>query len=779
MAAAPSDLISTTSVGAGKQEELAQVALDSLRKTIGLVWTTAHYPPGNKAITDAAAAWKDSINGVLSLRSTFILSLLKTRLYFEDTRLDTHDEMSTSFVEQLTARRIRKIVFMRGINETDLERFTPVMSMDVKELLREGGPVAVLKKQKAGHVEIVENEFAEINDEDLEGKSYWEQKLIKMGLDVEEIVDFLSGKKRLPRLLTDELRLLIEAMKDPRFFSQILMHIAMAESQSKNPPPSEVIRLCKRFEYILVANSVFDSKETPRILTRGLQAIEPKIRLQLLAEKLRMEAEGTDSLEDRLFGFSPDEYAMCLVRSFERSGDWRPAAASMFCNAAETEKLGQAFRARLMTSGAWSGDDAATDQEVTDFGTQLTSPLPSDKRAPAEGAVPQPDAKGAFETLNESAQTFFSDLEDGYVYTLLYMMGREKKHLEGLADRLIGMLGHRLEMESPADAARLLPLMLDPDMGEKRLTWFKSHLREKLDAPHVERLASYVASGLVAGGEMDLKGAHAVAEAFGEELRRAVLTAFFEETTDEPSDVLMEFLGGYEAELVPILRDYLKDENTMTRLRAIELLTAFDSKAARDLVVAGLDDADMHVRLVTLFALGRGTAAQGIGGLTKVADPRQKASMIEKCAAITSLGKLHQKHCVAMFGDIVSKRNWFSKTKGHEFKACAALALRDLGTPEAMEVLKKNIETLDLTRFGMIVHWISGRFAQIARAIVSAIKAVVAAIAAFFRGIGAAIRWVVLLPVRLVQGLVKAIGSLRGSRGGADEAGAEEPAGEE
>ena len=774
MAAAPSDLITTAAIGAGKQEELAQVALDSLRKTIGLVWATAHYPPGNKAIADAAAAWKDSINEVLRMRSTFLLSLLKTRLYFEDTRLDTHDEMSTGFVEQLTARRIRKIIFLRGINESDLERFTPVMSMDVKELLRQGGPVAVLRKQKAGHVEIVENEYDKADEQEMEGKSYWEQKLIKMGLDVQEIVDFLSGKKRLPRLLTDELRLLIEAMKDPQFLSQILLHIAMAESKSKNPPPSEVIRLCKRFEYLLVANSVFDSKETPRILTRGLQALAPKIRLQLLTEKLRMEADGTDSLEDRLFGFSPDEYALGMVRSFERSGDWRPATASMFCNAVETEKLTQAFRARLMTSGAWSGDDSETDKEVSELSAQLNSPLPLDGRAPVEGAVPQPDAKEAFETLNESAQTFFSDLEDGYIYTLLYMMGREKERIQEIADRLIGMLEFRIEMESPADAARLLPLMLDPDMGEKRLAWFKERLREKLEAPKVERLAAHVASGLVAGSEEDTKAAHAVADAFGEELRRAVLRAFFEETTGEPSEVLMEFLGGYEAELVPILQDYLKDENTMTRLRAIELLTAFDSKAARDLVVAGLDDADMHVRLVTLFALGRGTAAQGIGGLMKIADPRNKASMMEKCAAITSLGKLHQKHCVTMLGGLVTKRNWFSKAKGYELKACAALALRNLGTPEAMDVLKKNIETLELTRLGMIGHWINARFALLARAVSAAIKAIVGAITAFFRAIGAAIRWVVLLPLRIVQGLAKAISSLFGSRGGSDEGGGEE-----
>lgn len=764
MAVAP-DLMQSATTDAERQDDLQKAALDSLKKTIALVWCTVHYPPGNKAIADAAEAWKNAINTVLSIHDTFLLALLKTRLYFEDTPLDTHDDMSAHFVKEMSDRRIRKIIFWRGVDEGDLERFAPIMSGGAKELLEQGGPCAVLRRQRVQNVEVVENEYTTPEEQDTTGKAYWEVKLLKMGLDKQEILDFLLGTRRLPRLLTDEIRLLVEAMKDPKFLSQVLVHIAKMGSKTGAFEAAELFRLCKRVQYVLLANSLFDPKETPRILTRATQAFEPKLRLQLLAGKARLEADGSDSVDDRMFAFSPDEYAGYVVSSFERNGDWHPSVEPLRFSAERTDELGQAFRARLMTSAAWAGTQAETDAEVGEFCTRLHAPLALDGPASDKPALVEADPKAALEALGSAKQTYAQDLEEGYAHALLARLAASKGKAQEMLDRLTGLLASRINADRAPAALELLALMLDPEFGEKRLGRFKDRLQETLDEGCRAALVSHVVSGLVAGQEDMVGPASQVADVFGEELQRGLLRIFFEEAKGEPSSVLLDFLGGFEAELVPILRDYVKGDDPVTRVRAIELLAAFDSKAAQDLVVAGLDDPDIHVRLITLLTLGRGTAAQGIGGLMKVAgEETASVSLMERCAAITSLGMLRQKHCISLLDKIISKRGWFSRKHGSELKACAALALREIGTAEAMDALRRRVGTLHWTRVDLVRAWFGARVAQLVRLGKAIVAAIVAKVIALCRAMVAAARWVVMLPVRLAMAGLRGLARLFRSR---------------
>ena len=503
-----------------------------------------------------------------------------------------------------------------------------------------------------------------------------------------------------------------------------------------------------------MTNSLFDPKETPRILTRAAQAFEPKLRLQLLAEKVRVEADGADSVDDRTFAFSPDEYAGYTVSSFERSGDWHASVASLRFSAERAQGLGQAFRARLMTSAAWTGEQAETDAEVGDLCSRLNSPIPLPGPPEEKTPLVKTDEKAAFEALRSATETYQHNLEEGYAHTLLAMLARSKDKALELFGRLTGLLAARIDADRTPDALQLMRHMLDADFSEKRLKRLKDQLREKLGEGHKAKLVEHVVSGLIAGNEDMVGPAGEVADVFGEELQRGVLRLFFQQAKGEPSAVLLSFLAGFEAGLVPMLRDYVKDESPVTRVRAIELLAAFDSKAAQDMVVAGLDDSDIHVRLVTLFTLGRGTAAQGIGGLMRIAsDGAAAVSLMERCAAINSLGRLSQKHCINLLEKIVSKRNWFSRKHGYELKACAALGLKDIGTPEAVDILKKRIGTLQSTRLDIVIAWIKAAVNAVVRKIVAVWHAIVAGLLAAVAGV----KWVLMLPVRLAQAAFRAM----------------------
>ena len=757
------DLMGPAAADADRQQDLQKAALDCLKKTVSFVWCTLHYPPGNKAIADAGEAWKEALSHVLTMRSSFLLALLKTRLYFEDTLLNTHDDMSTGFVKEMSDRRIRKIIFWRGVTEGELERFSVILSGKAKELLEKGGPLAVLRKQRVKNIEIVENEYEE--EEEEEELEYWEQKLKKMGLDKNEIVDFMFGKKPLPRLLTDEMRLLVEAMKDPLFLSQIIVRIAAMEAGGRSPGPGELFRICKRVQYILLANSLFDPKETPRILTRAAQAFDPKLRLQLLAEKLRVEADGTESVDDRTFAFSPDEYANHIVRGYERGGDWPQSLGSFHCAPAIAERLGQSLRARLMTSPGWDGDDAQTGAEIAGLLSRIQSAVPTNGGPPAEmSTLPKPDEEAADEALRGSCETLHRDLGDGYVHALLGMIAgtKDQERAGDVFDRLIDLLVMRLDTGMTVDALRLLPMVFGPELSETRQKWLKNRFREGLPEEHKGKLAAGVVSELMDGNEEALDAANVMSDIFGQEFRQGVLSAFFAEAAGEPSATLLSFLGGYEGELLPILRGYVKNPDSMTRVRAIELLAAFDSKPAQDLIVAGFDDSDRHVRIITSFTLGRGSGPQGIAGLMAAA---QRGSIPERCAAVWSLGKLRKEHCISMLTGVVAKRNWVRKKKGAELKACAALALKDIGAPQSIDVLRKHIDTMHLTRLDLVIAWLEVRLRIVIRVIKAVVNAVVATVVAIYR----AIVWVLLLPIRLPLMAVRGISAMLKSLGGRKE----------
>ena len=757
---AAAGLLGPGAVDAQKQEDLRKAALDCLRKTISFVWSTVHYPPGNKAIADSAAAWKDSLSRVLTMRNSFLLALLKTRLYFEDTLLDTHDDMSKRFVKEMIDRRIKKIIFWRGVSEKELERFSVIMSGKAKELLEKGGPLAVLKKQRVKNIEIVENEYQEEN-EDEEQLEYWERKLKKLGLNKQEIVDFMCGRRSLPRLLTDELRLLVEAMKDPLFLSQIIVRIAMMESGGRSTAPRELFRISNRVQYILLANSLFDPKETPRVLTRAAKAFEPRLRRELLAEKIRLEASGVESIDDRTFAFSPDEYADHIVRDFERRGEWPASIDTLYCSPAEAAAVGQALRARLMTSPAWDGDNAQTEAQIRALLPRLYCPLPVNGTPATDiTSLSSPDAQTASDALRHAGETLPQDLGDGYVHGLLSLLAvtHNNERAEDIFHRLVDFLILRLDTEAMADALRLLPMIFDPEVGERRLKWLKHQFRETLDLAHRDQLAAGVVSELMVGNEEALEPANVMSDIFGQEFRQGVVSAFFEQAEGGPSAALLQFLSRFETELLPVLKNYLTAKNSMTRVRAIELLAAFDSKLAQDMVAAGLRDPDRYVRLVTLFTLGRGSGPQGIAGLTNVASKggRAHGALMERCAAVNSLGKLKQKHSLNVLERIITKRNWVRRRKGWELKACAALALKEMGTIEALEILKKHVATMHLTRLDLIIAWIDARFRVVVRVVKMVIGTAVQAVVAVYR----AIVWILMLPVRLATLALRGIASL-------------------
>jgi hypothetical protein len=68
----------------GVDQDAAEAARLCLEGTVKLVWCMVRYPPENVIVVRAAEAWHKSVQQVLLLRSSFMLSVFHHRVYFED-----------------------------------------------------------------------------------------------------------------------------------------------------------------------------------------------------------------------------------------------------------------------------------------------------------------------------------------------------------------------------------------------------------------------------------------------------------------------------------------------------------------------------------------------------------------------------------------------------------------------------------------------------------------------------------------------------------------------
>lgn len=688
---------------AGEEREILDIAQECLRRTIVFVWSAVKFPPGNKAIQEAAEKWRAAMAAVFARRNSFFLAHFKDSLYFEDVRLDVHDEMSQHFLETLANRRIRKVVILPEATPSDLEKFSRLLAGKAVDLIRQGGPSHVLEGLGVRSIQIVEEESRPSDKGDAQGE-HWEVKLGQLGLDKAEILDFLSGKGRLPRLLSDELRLLVEAMKDPLFLAQVIVHLAMADGQAGQPAAGEVFRLAKRFQYILVSHALFSPAETPRALRRGMQALAPDLRLRLLAEKVRMEAQGACHFEDGLFGFTPGEYARWLVGEFERGGSWRAAAAPLRATGGRAGELARAFRATLLASPACPSEDAA-EEEVAALERGLGAPLELPP-APAPGGetfpVPPPRAVG--EAVQGAMLRCPEDLETGYAAALLAMLGKAQRSASQVLDRLLEVLERRVAEARHDAALELLASILPSGLGGDQLVRRRNRIQANLPPPSRDALMRHVAQKLLEGDALATGHAELLASLFGGAFLEEVGARCFADHRNEPSPALLAFASKFEAHCLPHLKEKLHSREPFDRIRAVELLAVFDSSAAQSTVLSAVDDHDPGVRLVALLSMGRGTSAAGIARLMRVARRRHHSETAEneRCAAVLALGRLGHAPAVPLLEEILARKAWFHSPTNRRLEVCAALALKEIARPEALAALRRQLGTIGFSKLDMM-----------------------------------------------------------------------------
>ena len=695
----------------GLDQDAADAARLCLEGTVKLVWCMVRYPPENVIVARAAEAWHKSVQQVLLLRSSFMLSVFHHRVYFEDNAHETGNPTVDHFSDQLTQRRVRKVIFWQGVSTSDLDAFSELMRTKPDRLLESGGARYLLSKRGVDRVQVVENRYIPAGQQ-AQQVDGWEQKLTQSGLDSGEVIALLSGAGRMSRLLSDELLLLVEAMKDPQFLSQLLMKVAGDASPGGKPGAGELIRLGRRVQYLLAAHAGFDTSETPRVLSRAFRAMPGPVRLRLLAETYRQRRERASWIDDRLFDFTPEEYAQLIHHHLEKGGDLAQVASQMLLRPRMAESVAEAFRARLLTAPLARTDE----RESQDLAQALQGHLLRRRiEAPGEPresfAWPTVDAAVIRPALEKQAAAFTHDVTEGYTYALLhlYRVSGEAPWSEALASRLAVIIEARLEVKQYPEVINLLQYLTQKHLAPEKLD--RLH---RLLGPALSRggaLLQAVVARLIQGDPAAANAMRVLLRACGPELWPAVFDLLLMAEQASPSVLFFELLAEHEGEIRPIASAMIHDDSPMKRVRAVELLAAMHSDELRAMGGEALRDRNRHVRLLSILAFAHGAEAKSIHALMEIARGARRASEAERCAAIHALGRIAHREAVPALGAILTRKGWYHPRAGWRLKAFAAAALRDIQTAEAFTTLRDALPHMQTTVADVVIAWIKRELA--------------------------------------------------------------------
>ncbi|MFW6205739.1 MAG: HEAT repeat domain-containing protein [Gemmatimonadota bacterium] len=145
------------------------------------------------------------------------------------------------------------------------------------------------------------------------------------------------------------------------------------------------------------------------------------------------------------------------------------------------------------------------------------------------------------------------------------------------------------------------------------------------------------------------------------------------------------------AAAVPTLEQALGHPDRDVRLAVVNALVSIRVTSALQTLARALNDEDRDVRMAAVNALAAVRFASARDVLRKHVESRRMrdADLTEKMAFFEAYGAVGGAAAVEEFDDILNSKSLFGRRKPTELRACAALGLGQVGTPEAREALRK------------------------------------------------------------------------------------------
>ena len=149
---------------------------------------------------------------------------------------------------------------------------------------------------------------------------------------------------------------------------------------------------------------------------------------------------------------------------------------------------------------------------------------------------------------------------------------------------------------------------------------------------------------------------------------------------------------------VPAFTDVIGHREAAVRLAAVQTLGALGTPGAMTLLERALEDTDRQVRVAAVRAVG----TRGYKGALKrieavvLGKSARSIDLTEKMAFFEAYGAVAGANALKALSSILLQRGLLKMKEPPETRACAAMALGRIRTPEARELLQKAAEDKDL-----------------------------------------------------------------------------------
>jgi hypothetical protein len=152
------------------------------------------------------------------------------------------------------------------------------------------------------------------------------------------------------------------------------------------------------------------------------------------------------------------------------------------------------------------------------------------------------------------------------------------------------------------------------------------------------------------------------------------------------------------ASAVTALTGTMEHELPAVRAAAVRALEALGTPGALQLLEAAIDDADREVRIATAQAVARRGYKGVLARLEEIVRGKTNRAMdlTERMRFFEAFAEVAGPSSVGLLGDLLSPGTFLRRKASTDTRACAALALGRLRTPESREVLERHRDDKEL-----------------------------------------------------------------------------------
>ncbi|MDI6783508.1 MAG: HEAT repeat domain-containing protein [bacterium] len=313
-------------------KETEQLIRD-FNRILKLTW---FYSPSHPTVKDTLQKVATQLQAIIPPEGYLLFNISGNNLFLGAIPLSTKDENVRGFVKQLKKRRINSLLFYPGVGLQELEELIAVLALDPKMIRKQGGIKPALASREITHIDVTEYQYqpGSIGSGTEEEDTTSLMMLETTPERISHIIQYLQGT--ITELDPIEMQLFSELMNDPmriaELQSQAVQHILLPESSATATQLGEITRQVLTRVQGYVNNCPEEEKvKLQRKIALSLLHQDPSVALHTIATGKEADTQHIDMVRKTLENLDDTELINLITASeYEQQMDLEKVSSLFF-----------------------------------------------------------------------------------------------------------------------------------------------------------------------------------------------------------------------------------------------------------------------------------------------------------------------------------------------------------------------------------------------------------------------------------------------------------------